>query len=141
MTNDRAASDAPGTGRDPAAPSRRAEAVPQNERVTINLTGKAVQALQRLQEQTGYNKTDCINRALIIAGEIENMSREPGAVYWRKTPTPTSCSSASSERFLRPESPVGSTPRRRGSAVVDVFGYARVARGCRGRQRFLEQGA
>ncbi|SFN05712.1 MULTISPECIES: hypothetical protein [Actinomadura] len=86
MTNNRAASDAPGTGRDPAAPSHRAEAVPQNERVTINLTGKAVQALQRLQEQTGYNKTDCINRALIIAGEIENMSREPGAVYWRKTP-------------------------------------------------------
>jgi hypothetical protein len=67
-------------------PGRRADAVPQSERVTVNLTGKAVQALQRLQEQTGYNKTDCINRALIIAGEIEGMSREPGAFYWRETP-------------------------------------------------------
>jgi hypothetical protein len=76
MTNNRAAS----------GDLDRPEAVPQSERVTINLTGKAVQALQRLQEQTGYNKTDCINRALIIAGEIESMSREPGAVYWRRTP-------------------------------------------------------
>ncbi|MEV5827517.1 hypothetical protein AB0L25_18290 [Spirillospora sp. NPDC052242] len=77
MTNARA---------DENAPQVRAEAVPQGERVTINLTGKAVQALQRLQEMTGYNKTDCINRALIISAEIERMSREPGAVYWRETP-------------------------------------------------------
>ncbi|MBD2898352.1 hypothetical protein ABT299_42790 [Spirillospora sp. NPDC000708] len=80
MPNPRAASDTPGD----AAP--RAEGVPQNERVTLNLTGKAVQALQRLQDMTGYNKTDCINRALIIAAEVERMSREPGAVYWRETP-------------------------------------------------------
>ncbi|MEU5989582.1 hypothetical protein ABZ806_11420 [Spirillospora sp. NPDC047418] len=97
MTNSRAASETPGGSMDaddpgrPAPPERgrpapRADAVPQSERVTINLTGKAVQALQRLQEQTGYNKTDCINRALIIAGEIEGMSREPGAFYWRETP-------------------------------------------------------
>ncbi|MFI0368576.1 hypothetical protein ACH35V_11895 [Actinomadura sp. 1N219] len=67
-------------------PPHRGDPVPQPERVTINLTGKAVQSLQRLQELTGYNKTDCINRALIIAGEIEGMSREPGAVYWRESP-------------------------------------------------------
>jgi hypothetical protein len=64
----------------------RTEAVPQPERVTVNLTGKAVQALQRLQELTGYNKTDCINRALIIAADVEGMSRHPGAVYWRENP-------------------------------------------------------
>ncbi|MFA1539566.1 hypothetical protein [Actinomadura monticuli] len=86
MTNPRAASDAAGGSADAEDPGRRADAAPQSERVTVNLTGKAVQALQRLQEQTGYNKTDCINRALIIAGEIEGMSRDPGAFYWRETP-------------------------------------------------------
>ncbi|WP_165966273.1 hypothetical protein [Actinomadura sp. 7K534] len=85
MTNSRAASDNSGGTMDADDP-HRAEAVPQGERVTVNLTGKAVQSLQRLQELTGYNKTDCINRALIIANEVENMSREPGAVYWRETP-------------------------------------------------------
>ncbi|XRQ03897.1 hypothetical protein ACN3XK_46000 [Actinomadura welshii] len=85
MTNSRAASDTSGGGMD-SGDAHRPEPVPQSERVTINLTGKAVQALQRLQEMTGYNKTDCINRALIIAGEVEAMSREPGAVYWRETP-------------------------------------------------------
>ncbi|MEV4674695.1 MULTISPECIES: hypothetical protein [Actinomadura] len=93
MTTSRAASETSGGSMDADDPGRaapagnpRAEAVPHSERVTVNLTGKAVQALQRLQEQTGYNKTDCINRALIIAGEIEGMSREPGAFYWRETP-------------------------------------------------------
>ncbi|MEU8802103.1 hypothetical protein [Spirillospora sp. NPDC048819] len=86
MTNSRAAADTSGGGMDADDPAHRTEAVPQSERVTINLTGKAVQALQRLQELTGYNKTDCINRALIIASEVETMSREPGAVYWRETP-------------------------------------------------------
>lgn len=84
MTNSRRASDTSGGSMD--AGEHRTEAVPQSERVTINLTGKAVQALQRLQDLTGYNKTDCINRALIIANEVEGMSREPGAVYWRETP-------------------------------------------------------
>ncbi|MFB4310823.1 hypothetical protein [Actinomadura sp. GTD37] len=86
MTNSRAASAASGGPADAEDPGRRADAVPQSERVTVNLTGKAVQALQLLQEQTGYNKTDCINRALIIAGEIEGMSRDPGAFYWREAP-------------------------------------------------------
>jgi hypothetical protein len=81
MPNSRAAS---GTSGDETA--ARADTVPQGERVTLNLTGKAVQALQRLQTLTGYNKTDCINRALIIAADVERMSREPGAVYWRETP-------------------------------------------------------
>ena len=85
MANSRAASDTSGGNMDADDPHRQ-EAVPQSERVTINLTGKAVQSLQRLQELTGYNKTDCINRALIIANEVEGMSREPGAVYWRETP-------------------------------------------------------
>ncbi|WP_433467909.1 hypothetical protein [Spirillospora sp. CA-128828] len=86
MTNFRAASGTSGADMDADDPGHRAEAVPQSERVTVNLTGKAVQALQRLQEQTGYNKTDCINRALIIANEIEGMSRNPGSLYWRETP-------------------------------------------------------
>ncbi|HEY8479331.1 MAG TPA: hypothetical protein VIL71_05810 [Spirillospora sp.] len=85
MTDSRAASGTSG-GRGNTGDQPRTEPMPQNERVTINLTGKAVQALQRLQELTGYNKTDCINRALIIAAEVEGMSREPGAVYWRETP-------------------------------------------------------
>ncbi|MGH3239190.1 MAG: hypothetical protein ACRDNL_02360 [Spirillospora sp.] len=86
MTNSRAASDTSGGSMDAGKSPHRGEAVPMPERVTINLTGKAVQALQRLQELTGYNKTDCINRALIIASEVEGMSREPGAVYWRENP-------------------------------------------------------
>ena len=85
MTNSRAASDTSDQNMSADDP-HRAEAMPQSERVTINLTGKAVQALQRLQDLTGYNTTDCINRALIIAAEVERMSREPGAVYWRETP-------------------------------------------------------
>lgn len=86
MTNSRAASDTSGGSGNGGDTGPRAEAVPQSERVTINLTGKAVQALARLQELTGYNKTDCINRALIISSEVEGMSREPGAFYWRETP-------------------------------------------------------
>ena len=86
MTNFRAAFETSDGAMDADDPGRRADGAPQNERVTVNLTGKAVQALQRLQEQTGYNKTDCINRALIIANEIENMSRTPGSLYWRETP-------------------------------------------------------
>ena len=82
MTDSRASSEAP----DAKDPGRRADTAPTSDRVTVNLTGKAVQALQRLQYLTDYNKTDCINRALIIAGEIEEMSREPGAFYWRETP-------------------------------------------------------
>ena len=86
MTNRRAASEASGGPADAEDPARRPDAAPTGDRVTVNLTGKAVQALQRLQNETGYNKTDCINRALIIAAEIERMSRDPGALYLRETP-------------------------------------------------------
>lgn len=65
MTNSRAASDTSDQNMSADDP-HRAEAMPQSERVTINLTGKAVQALQRLQDLTGYNKTDCIDRKSVV---------------------------------------------------------------------------
>ncbi len=79
MVNSRAASET-------SSESDREHSVSQGERVTVNLTGKAAESLRRLQERTGYKKTDCINRALIIYEQMEEWSREPGGVYRRETP-------------------------------------------------------
>lgn len=35
-------------------------------RKTINITERAIEALNRISENTGYNETDTINRALVL---------------------------------------------------------------------------
>ena len=51
------------------------------ERITINLTPKAVQALDTLTKSTGDTKTDTINRALQLYGFLDGVIREGGKVY------------------------------------------------------------
>lgn len=50
------------------------------ERITVNLTPKAVQALEALTENTGDTKTDTINRALQIYEFLDGIVREGGKV-------------------------------------------------------------
>lgn len=54
------------------------------ERVTVNLTEKAAQAMGEIVEITGDNKTDSINRALIIYAEFVRVIQDGGAVYLRE---------------------------------------------------------
>jgi len=42
------------------------------ERITVNLTPKAADGLRRLQERTGWSKTDLINRAVLGYEFIES---------------------------------------------------------------------
>jgi hypothetical protein len=53
------------------------------ERVTVNLTPRASQALSEVLERTQETKTDAINRALQIYAYIEQVLHDGGAVYVR----------------------------------------------------------
>jgi hypothetical protein len=48
----------------------------QLTRVTVNLTPRALAALERLSGRTGASKTDLINRGLQVLELIENMMEE-----------------------------------------------------------------
>lgn len=56
------------------------------ERITVNLTPRAAQALDRLVELTGDSKTDSINRALQAYALIEEAQQAGGSAYLRETP-------------------------------------------------------
>ena len=59
------------------------------ERITVNLTPKAVQALETLTTNTGDTKTDTINRALQIYEFLDGVIREGGRVYVRESESET----------------------------------------------------
>jgi hypothetical protein len=67
-------------GSEPSHSSRR----PGGERVTVNLTEKAAQAMADIVELTADNKTDSINRALVIYAEIVRVTNGGGSLYWRE---------------------------------------------------------
>ncbi|GII96160.1 hypothetical protein [Sinosporangium siamense] len=56
------------------------------ERVTVNLTARASQALENVVELTGDSKTDAINRAVQIYAFLEQVLSSDGAVYIRASP-------------------------------------------------------
>jgi hypothetical protein len=64
--------------RPPADPPRTS-----GERVTVNLTARAAEALRESAEITGDTKTDTINRALLIYAFLHKTMRDGGAVYTR----------------------------------------------------------
>ena len=49
-------------------------------RVNVNLTRKAVEALESLSVATGYSKTDTINRALQIYARIQDLLDKDGGL-------------------------------------------------------------
>jgi hypothetical protein len=52
-------------------------------RITINLTPRAWEALERAVKLTGDSKTDTINRALHVYAYIVNITKNDGDVYVR----------------------------------------------------------
>jgi hypothetical protein len=56
------------------------------ERVTVNLTGRAADALDQAAKLTGNSKTDTINRALQIYAYLEQVANDGGAIYVRESP-------------------------------------------------------
>lgn len=55
------------------------------ERVTVNLTPRAVRALNNLVDMTGYSKTDTINRALQIYEFLQGILEKGGSLHVRQT--------------------------------------------------------
>jgi hypothetical protein len=47
-------------------------------RVTVNLTRKAVEAMEAVSDSTGYSKTDTINRALQVYAIIQEILDDSG---------------------------------------------------------------
>jgi hypothetical protein len=73
-----------------AAPSNRERRqstgdMPAEQRVTVNLTPRAVRALNNLVGWSGYTKTDTINRALQIYEFIEQVMQNGGSVHVRQS--------------------------------------------------------
>jgi hypothetical protein len=56
------------------------------ERVTVNLTPRASQALELAVQITGDTKTDTINRALQLYAYLEGIMQTDGSVYVRSSP-------------------------------------------------------
>lgn len=52
---------------------------PRATRLTVNLNPQASEQLERLSEETGLNKTDIVNRALIIYGEVQEETKPKGS--------------------------------------------------------------
>ena len=90
MTDAKAMSDAPREPRheqphEAVRESRaRASGSGGGERVTVNLTTKAKDALYEVSHHTDDTKTDTINRALVIYAYLERIMREGGKVYVRE---------------------------------------------------------
>jgi hypothetical protein len=54
------------------------------ERVTVNLTARASQALQNAADLTGDSKTDTINRALLVYSYLMGVTENEGDIYVRE---------------------------------------------------------
>ncbi|WP_225993889.1 ribbon-helix-helix domain-containing protein [Actinomadura rudentiformis] len=74
------------SGRREADDRDAAPAGPVGERVTVNLSLKARDALEEIMALTGINKTDSISRALVVYAEIERMAGNGGSIYCRESP-------------------------------------------------------
>jgi hypothetical protein len=59
------------------------EVLPTVERVTVNLTARAVQALEKVTDITGESKTDAINRAMQVYALLHRTQHDGGTVYLR----------------------------------------------------------
>lgn len=57
------------------------------ETLVVNLTERASERLEATCELTGYNKTDTVNRAIIIADYVEQMLRKGGQILVRDLET------------------------------------------------------
>lgn len=53
------------------------------QRVTVNLTPRAYEALKQAEKLTGDSRTDTINRAIHVYAYIMNITQNDGAVYVR----------------------------------------------------------
>jgi hypothetical protein len=62
----------------PEPPSGLGGSGNQLTRVTVNLTPRAMDALERLSDKTGATKTDLINRSLQILNLIDDIMQEDG---------------------------------------------------------------
>jgi hypothetical protein len=55
------------------------------ERITVNLTPRAADALDRTVKLTGDSKTDSVNRALLVYCYLEEIMQSGGSVYLKPT--------------------------------------------------------
>jgi hypothetical protein len=55
------------------------------QRVTVNLTPRAVRAMNNLVSWTGYTKTDTINRALQIYEFVQQIVENGGTLHVRRS--------------------------------------------------------
>jgi hypothetical protein len=53
------------------------------QRVTVNLTPRSLQALERAVKQTGDSQTDTINRAIQVYAYLANITENHGTIYVR----------------------------------------------------------
>jgi hypothetical protein len=58
--------------------------LPTVERVTVNLTARAAQALEKVIEITGESKTDAISRALLVYALLHETQHDGGSIYLRE---------------------------------------------------------
>jgi hypothetical protein len=58
-----------------------------HERITVNLTEKASEALASAVLLSRDSKTDCINKALLLYELLHQVQNSGGAVYLREGPT------------------------------------------------------
>jgi hypothetical protein len=58
---------------DPPIRSRGATGGPSLVRLTVNLTKRSHESLQKISEQTGMGKTDVVNRALQVYSLVEDL--------------------------------------------------------------------
>jgi hypothetical protein len=54
------------------------------DRVTVNLTRRASDALEQLDRLTGESKTDSINKALQLFAYLQQVQQDNGAIYVRE---------------------------------------------------------
>ena len=78
-----------GCGRGLASPGHQSRAGAAGrgnslERVTVNLTARACQALQRVSDRSGDTRTDSINRAIQIYDYLDDITSRGGAIYVRE---------------------------------------------------------
>lgn len=56
------------------------------DRITVNLTPRAQQALAEAVDRSGDSKTDTVIRALQVYNYLDELWRNDGAVYVRQQP-------------------------------------------------------
>ncbi|WP_055480403.1 hypothetical protein [Sphaerimonospora mesophila] len=54
------------------------------ERITVGLVARAAEQLQRLQDRTGYSKTDLVNRAITLLEFVDGELAEGNELLLRR---------------------------------------------------------